>query len=92
MGQSDKTGSTGNGKGKWKATRQSLSWSSGPAETMREVVARLTDNGCAVLFSRTTDGGALVVQVLAGNERSKEYITEYSDILPCFDWIVETYG
>jgi hypothetical protein len=59
---------------------------------MRDAIGRITDNGAAVLFSRTTDGGALVIQVLAGQERSKEYITEPGDIVACLAWLVETYG
>lgn len=92
MGSSDRTGTNGNGKSKWRATRETVSWTGGPADSMREAIGRLTDNGCAVLFSRTSDGGALSVQVLAGNERSKEYITSYADITPCLAWLIETYG
>lgn len=92
MGASDAKGANGKGSGKWQGTRSTISWSAGPADTMREVIGRITDNGAAVLFARTSDGGALVIQVLAGTERSKEYITVHSDILPCFDWLVDTYG
>lgn len=77
---------------KWRSDRKSLSWSAGPTETMRDFIARVTDNGAAVLFARTIDGSALVVQVLAGDERSKEYITEPGDILSCLSWLVEAYG
>lgn len=92
MGNTDKQGIHGNGAGKWKGNRKSISWSGGPADSMRAAIASITDNGCAVLFSRTQDGGALSIQVLAGSERSKEYITELGDITPCLAWLVETYG
>lgn len=77
---------------RWRSDRATISWSSGPTETMRDFITRITDNGAAVLFSRTQDGGALVVQVLAGNDRSKEYITEPGDIISCLSWLLETYG
>lgn len=92
MGQSDAVGKNGSGAGKWRANRASISWSGGPADSMRAAIGAITDNGAAVLFSRTTDGGALSIQVLAGSERSKEYITEVGDILPCLKWLVDTYG
>lgn len=92
MGQSDQRGKTDGTPKRWRSDRATISWSAGPTESMRDFIARITDNGAAVLFSRTTDGGALVLQVLAGQERSKEYITEPGDIVACMSWLVETYG
>lgn len=91
MGSKDGT-STGGGTRSWKSKHNSLSWSAGPPETMRDAITKLTDAGCGVLFSRTLDGSALVIGVYSGNERSKEYITEAGDILACLAWLVETYG
>jgi len=92
VGQQDNPPQRGGGRDKWRKARASISWSGGPSESMRDAIGRITDNGSAVLFSRTLDGGALSIQVLAGNERSKEYITEPGDIVPCLAWLVETYG
>jgi len=58
---------------------------------MRDAIAKLTDAGCGVLFSRTLDGGALVIGIYSGNERTKEYITEPGDIVVCLAYLVETY-
>lgn len=91
MGMADKQGRDGRGTAAWKSKHNSISWSSGPAETMRDTIAKLTNAGCGVLFSRTQDGGSLVIGVYAGNERSKEYITEPGDILLCLAFLVETY-
>lgn len=91
MGLSDKTGREGKGTKAWKAKHNTISWSSGPSETMRDAIASLTDAGCGVLFSRTMDGGALVVGVYSGSDRTKEYITEPGDILVCLAYLVETY-
>lgn len=92
MGQLNNRGASDDTPKKWRGNRATISWSSGPTETMRDFVGRITDNGAAVLFSRTTDGGALVLQVLAGNEKSKEYITEPGDIVSCMAWLLEVYG
>lgn len=91
MGLMDTKGRDGKSTGSWKKKHNSISWSSGPTETMRDFIGKLTDAGCGVLFSRTTDGGALVVSVYAGDDRSKEYITEPGDILLCFAWLAEHY-
>jgi hypothetical protein len=92
VGQIEHRGAGDGTPKRWRASRATISWSSGPTESMRDAIARITDNGAAVLFSRTTDGGALVLQVLAGTDKSKEYITEPGDIIPCLSWLVETYG
>jgi hypothetical protein len=92
VGQLNNRGASDGTPKRWRTDRKSVSWSSGPPESMRDAIARITDNGAAILFSRTTDGGALVLQVLDGQERSKEYITEPGDIVPCLSWLLETYG
>ena len=92
MGSSDKAGTNGTGQRNWKSGRSSISWSGGPSDSMRAAIGRITDNGAAVLFSRTLDGGALSIQVLAGDERSKEYITDAGDIVACLNWLGETNG
>jgi len=88
----DKDGRDGKGPAKWRSKRTTLSWTGGPPESMRDAIGRITDSGAAILFARTSDGGALVIQVLAGNERSKEYITEAGDIVACLAWLTEAYG
>lgn len=92
MGARQSNESNGNGKGTWRTNRQTISWSGGPADSMRDAIGRITDSGAAVLFSRTSDGGALVFQVFAGTERSKEYVTVPGDIVPLLAWAVETYS
>lgn len=92
MGVMDTKGRDGKGTGAWKGKHKSISWSAGPSETLRDFISKLTDAGCGVLFSRTSDGGALVISVYAGQDRSKEYITEQGDILLCLAYLSEQYG
>lgn len=91
MGSMDSKKRTGDGKRNWKANRHSLHWSDGPTDTIKSFIGQLTDAGCGVLFSRTQDGSALIISVYAGNETSKEFLTEPGDIVPCFDWLLSTY-
>lgn len=92
MGLSDKTGRDGTGASKWKSKHKTISWSGGPPESLRDAIGAITDNGAAVLFSRTPDGGALVFKVFAGTDTTKEYVTELGDIIALLSWAVETYG
>jgi len=69
--------------------RAELSWAKCAPVTLRDFVALCTDNGCAVLFGRTMDGGALMCQILSGNERYKEYITVYADVVPVLAQMLE---
>lgn len=91
MGSNDPAGKSGSSR-KWKANHNSLSWSSGPTESMRDAIAGITNAGGGVMFSRTIDGSALIIGVYSGNDRTKEYITELGDITPCLAWLLETYG
>lgn len=92
MPQEPKPGRESSPGRQWKSKRNTLSWSAGPAESMRDAITRLTDAGCGVLLSKTIDGSALVLGVYSGDARVKEYITEPGDILPCLAYLVETYG
>ena len=69
--------------------RTTLSWHKAPAESLRSFIGLCTDNGYAVLMGRTMDGGALMLQVLAGTERYKDYITSYADIIPALQQMLE---
>lgn len=77
---------------KWKSASRSISWSSGPSDSLRACIGSITDSGNAVLFARTPDGGALVFKVYAGNVQTKEYVTEVGDIASLLAWAVEQYG
>ena len=86
MGTKDKTGPAAK---RTRRQRTTLSWHKSPPETLRSFIGLFTDNGCAVLFGRTMDGGALMVQALCQDQRHKEYITSYADIVPVLQEILE---
>lgn len=63
-----------------KYARLSESSSNGPVEweevdgrLIKAAIAAATRDGCALIFSRTSDGGALSVTLLAGSDRHKKY-------------------
>jgi hypothetical protein len=76
----------------WKKNHTSLSWSAAGTDSLRALVAGITDSGNAVMFSRTMDGSALVLSVFSGDTKSKEFVTEPGDIPSLFHWALETYS
>lgn len=76
----------------WRKVHRVLSWSAASPEKLHDLVVRLTDSGCAVMFSTTIDASALVLSVYSGQDKDKEYVTEVGDIPPLFEWMVQTYS
>jgi hypothetical protein len=68
-----------NGRGnKWDdhftlQSRGSITWSDANPELLASAIATATEDGVALLFSKTSDGGALSIHVLAGTSTHKLY-------------------
>lgn len=58
------------------AAGNTIGWDEVDAVTVARLVAAITNAGDAVMFGRTSDGGALVLNIMSGSDRVKEY---YSD-------------
>ena len=76
----------------WRKNHKAISWSAAGTDSLKSLVAGITDSGNAVMFSRTLDGTALVCSVFSGNQKTKEYITEAGDIPALFAWLLEEYS
>jgi len=50
-----------------------VSWEEVDGRLIKAAIAAATADGCAVIFSKTQDGGALSLTLLAGTERHKKY-------------------
>jgi hypothetical protein len=72
--------------------KKSLSWQAAGTDSIKNVVVAVTDSGNSIMFSRTMDGGALVVALYMGNVKAKEYITEAGDIPALFAWCIENFS
>lgn len=55
---------------------------------LRDCVERVTANGDAILFGRTTDGGALSIQILSSGETSKFYVTDVSELFELLEGLI----
>lgn len=53
-----------------------ISWRSCLAQTLQDAIVAATEDGAAVLLSKTSDGGALALQILSGAARYKYYAAD----------------
>lgn len=47
--------------------------------------------GDAVMFARTSDGGAIVVTLLRDKQRDKQYPVHQEELVQVFDWLRDEY-
>lgn len=50
-----------------------VSWEEVDGRLIKSALVAATEDGCALIFSKTSDGGALSLTVLAGTDRNKLY-------------------
>jgi hypothetical protein len=55
-------------------------WEEADAETLWRAIAAVTDAGDAIMFGRTRDEGAVVLTLLSGDERIRQYATGVEEI------------
>jgi len=72
--------------------RKSLSWQAAGSESLKSTIVGVTDAGNSIMFSRTIDGGALVVALYSGNVKAKEYITEPGDLPALLTWCGDNFA
>jgi hypothetical protein len=65
-----------------------LSYGQVDGNLVREAVERITNNGDAILFGRTLDGGALTIQVLSGGAPAKFYVTDASELMELLEGLI----
>lgn len=56
------------------------SWEDADADTLWRTIQEVTSQGDAIMFGLTRDGGAVVLTVLSGDERVKQYATGEEEI------------
>lgn len=50
-----------------------VGWEEVDGRLIKAALVAATEDGCALIFSKTSDGGALSVTLLAGQDRHKKY-------------------
>lgn len=90
-------GTTRNGKRMAPAMRPNLrvvsaiSWDDIAPQLIAELVRLCTKHGSAIMFGRTSDGGALSICVLDNQEKMKEYPRDETDVNNIFTWLRDVY-
>lgn len=56
------------------------SWEDADQETIWRAIQEVTNNGDALMFSKTRDEGAVVLTVLSGDDRIRQYATGADEI------------
>jgi hypothetical protein len=72
--------------------RSVVSWSDVTAASIAQFVAAVTDAGSACILGRTSDGGALSITVLSGNERFREWPHTAEEATEVLDYLASEYG
>lgn len=60
--------------------KDAASWEEAEAQDLWRTVCEVTSAGDALMFGRTRDGGALVLTVLSGEERVRNYASNAEEI------------
>lgn len=82
----------GNGSDKYSARLQSenrgnCTWLDADPQCLLDAVASVVADGAALLLSKTSDGGALVIQVWTGTQRHKLYPATSTELNMALDLI-----
>jgi len=70
---------------------RSVSWGDVDSDSIADIVRLVTRYGGAVMFGRTSDGGALSLCVLDNENKIKEYPHDADDVHNIFTWLRDEY-
>lgn len=70
----------------------SITWADIPNQLIRDALVSVCDNGASIMFSRTSDGGALGVRVFDGDQILKEYPHTVEEAAQVLGYLVDVYG
>jgi len=77
----------GNASGEWR-----VSYGGSDPRLLHLVIASVVDNGDALVFGRTRDGGAVVLTILSGDDKHKFYSTNNAELADNLNMIRREYG
>lgn len=69
----------------------SISWDDIAPQLIAELVRLCTKHGAAVMFGRTSDGGALSLCILDNQNKVKEYPRDSTDVNNIYTWLRDVY-
>lgn len=72
--------------------RRTIDWDEIPQDRIGLLVHAVTHAGAAIMLGRTSDGGALSVTVLDGENRIREWPNSVEEFDSLFSWLVGMFG
>lgn len=83
---------SGTGRDRYTRSRKNFFWSQIESEAIAQLVRDTCDNGRGLVLGRTSDGGALSVTVLDGDERIREWPASEEDFIHFGRWCATNFG
>lgn len=68
--------------------RRTINWDEVPQDRIGLLVHAICSQGAAVMFGRTSDGGALSITVLDGDNRIREWPNSIEEFDSLYNWLV----
>jgi hypothetical protein len=72
--------------------REAFQWSDLPASDVGEFVQSVTNTGAALILGGTSDGGALSVTILQGEERTRDWPSTPEEFAKLAEWVREDFA
>lgn len=69
----------------------SVTWSDIPNQLLRDAIVAVADNGAAIMLGRTSDGGALSITVLDGQDKIREWPHSVDDCETTLRWLIDMF-
>jgi putative hemolysin len=69
----------------------SIYWGQCDSGTVLAMLELCTKRGCAIMFGRTSDGGALSLCILDGDKKIKEYPRSDEAVQEIYTWLRDDY-
>lgn len=80
------------GRSKYTRSRHAFEWRAIESATIGQLVQDVCDTGNGLVLGRTSDGGALSITVLRGEERIREWPASVEDFLTFAAWCSSNLG
>lgn len=81
-----------NGTGYGRRPRGKVAWGDLESDNIVRLVTRLCDNGFGLVLGKTSDGGALSITILDGDQRVKDWPTNPDDFDKFVEWALQSFG
>ncbi len=72
--------------------RPDVKWDEVNNQQLRDAICAVTGAGAAIMLGRTSDGGALAITVLDGDQRVKEYPRDAEEAEKTLAWLVAMFS